>query len=210
MTRGIIQGSSATFFCEYSCACVVLGLAEFVLPNRNVGPLRKYELFKQIDTDQESVNDLAVCGYVEALLAAVKNRSHFRHRGIQSALQVNHPAKHQDDAKNLQHPRDQKEIAMNAVATRLMLDESGFIVSAELILIGTIGVLALVVGLSEVALNINNELEDVASAFGSVNQSFQFSGTTGHGGRGNGSGFRDHADFCSGSNITSTPGTGEQ
>ena len=51
-------------------------------------------------------------------------------------------------------------------------DECGFIVSAELVLVGTLCVLALVVGLSEVASSINNELNDIGEAFGSLNQSF--------------------------------------
>lgn len=100
---------------------------------------------------------------------------------------------------------------MNAVVTCLLHDESGFIVSAELVLIGTIAVLAMVVGLSEVALNINHELHDVAMAFGSVNQSFRSSGMSGHGGGNSGSSFGDQNDFCSGGGITSvSPNGGEQ
>ncbi|MBS0203651.1 MAG: branched-chain amino acid aminotransferase [Planctomycetes bacterium] len=100
---------------------------------------------------------------------------------------------------------------MNAIAACLIHDESGFIVSAELVLIGTIAVLAMVVGLSEVALNINNELHDVAMAFGSVNQSFQANGMNSHGGGSRGSSFGDQADFCSGGGITSvSPNGGEQ
>lgn len=124
--------------------------------------------------------------------------------GIQRALQVNHPAKH-----NYRPP--ERDLAMNAVAARLIADESGFIISAELILIGTIAVLAMVVGLSEVALNINNELEDVASAFGAVNQSFRANGMGGHGGTSNGSSFGDQSDFCDGNSISSvSPNGGEQ
>jgi Flp pilus assembly pilin Flp len=100
---------------------------------------------------------------------------------------------------------------MNAVVTSLMLDESGYIVSAELVLIATIGVLALVVGLSEVSLSINNELADVANAFSAVNQSFQASGMSGQGANGSGSSFSNQSDFCAGGfSITSTAGTGEQ
>ena len=99
---------------------------------------------------------------------------------------------------------------MNAAVARLIADESGFIVSAELILIATIGVLAMVVGLSEVALNVNNELEDVASAFGAMNQSFKANGMSGHGGKNSGSRNRDHSDFCDGQGITSVSPTGEQ
>lgn len=98
---------------------------------------------------------------------------------------------------------------LTAVLT-LWKDESGFIVSAELVLIGTIAVLAMVVGLSEVASAINQELEDVASAFGAMNQSFRYSGLTGHGGTSNGTSFQDQVDFCDGANdIVSVNGTGE-
>jgi len=80
----------------------------------------------------------------------------------------------------------------------LLNDEAGFIVSAELVLISTIAVLGLVVGLSEVALNVNNELEDVGSAFASVQQSYKIHCTSGHGGEVFGSSFWDQADYCSG------------
>ena len=77
-------------------------------------------------------------------------------------------------------------------------DEAGFIVSAELVLVSTIAVLGLVVGLSEVSLNINNELEDVGSAFSSVKQSYDIGGVCGHKGNTSGSWFGDTADFCDG------------
>ena len=85
---------------------------------------------------------------------------------------------------------------MNALFTNLMNDEAGFIVSAELILVATIAVLAMVVGLSEVALNVSEELEDVGSAFGSVTQTYQIQGLTGHMGFTGGSRFNDTVDFC--------------
>lgn len=99
---------------------------------------------------------------------------------------------------------------MTSLATQLMNDEAGFIVSAELVLIATVGVLAMVVGLSEVALNINNELEDVGSAFGSINQSFMSRGSRGHGGGSEGGRFKDNSDFCDRSgDIQSVGGRGE-
>lgn len=82
----------------------------------------------------------------------------------------------------------------------LINDEAGFIVSAELVLISTIAVLGLVVGLSEVALNVNNELEDVGSAFASVNQSYKIHCTGGHGAERAGSTFYDHSEYCDGQN----------
>ena len=93
---------------------------------------------------------------------------------------------------------------MNALLTSLMNDEAGFIVSAELILIATVGVLAMVVGLSEVAANINHELQDVGRAFGSMNQSFAAQGQNGNGG----SSFNNTT--LSTSDIHASGSTGEQ
>lgn len=83
---------------------------------------------------------------------------------------------------------------MRTMLTQLCHDEAGFIVSAELVLVATIGVLALVVGLTEVAFNINHELEDVGSAIGSINQTYQYNGTAGTKGQSSGSVFWDRKD----------------
>ena len=58
----------------------------------------------------------------------------------------------------------------------LVGDEAGFIVSAELVLILTIAVLAMVVGLTAVRDSITNELNDLAHAFGAVSQSYSVVG----------------------------------
>jgi len=58
----------------------------------------------------------------------------------------------------------------------LLRDESGFIVSAELILVATLLVIGLIVGLSEAHHAVVSELNDVADAIGEVNQSYSFSG----------------------------------
>ncbi len=83
-------------------------------------------------------------------------------------------------------------------ANALLNDEAGFIVSAELILVATIVVLGLVVGLSELSHNVNQELEDVGSAIASINQTFQYCGNAGHKGGAEGSQFTDYADHCDG------------
>jgi hypothetical protein len=57
----------------------------------------------------------------------------------------------------------------------LVHDDAGFVVSSELILITTITVLALVVGLSAVSSGINQELDDMASCFGSINKNDRYS-----------------------------------
>jgi len=84
------------------------------------------------------------------------------------------------------------------VAARLWNDQHGFIVSAELVLVATIGVLAMVVGLSEVAFNVNNELEDIGSAFGKMSQKYSVNGTNGHQAQTAGSKYHDGFDFCDG------------
>ena len=85
---------------------------------------------------------------------------------------------------------------MKKLVLNLWKEEAGFVVSAELILISTIAVLAMVVGLSEIAYGVSQELEDTASAFGAVNQSFRYTGLAGHAGSSAGSAFGDQVDFC--------------
>jgi hypothetical protein len=53
---------------------------------------------------------------------------------------------------------------------------SGFIVTAELILIATILVLGLLVGLAEVRDSLVGELDDVGEAYGALDQSYSFNG----------------------------------
>lgn len=94
---------------------------------------------------------------------------------------------------------------MTTVLKRLWTDERGFIVSAEIVLIVTIGVLGVIVGISSVATTINNELNDVSSAFGAVDQSYWYSGQVklGHAGV-TGSGYADAQDFCDCTTIVRT------
>jgi len=62
---------------------------------------------------------------------------------------------------------------------KFMNDESGVIISAELVLVLTIAVLGVIVGLSSVVVAVNTELRDIAHGIGSLNQSFGFTGFTG-------------------------------
>ena len=59
---------------------------------------------------------------------------------------------------------------------KLFNDESGVIISAELALVLTIAVLAMVVGLSEVAVAVNTELNDLSNAIGALDQSYWYVG----------------------------------
>ncbi len=58
----------------------------------------------------------------------------------------------------------------------LLNDEAGFIVSAELVLIATLLVIGMIVGLSQIQHAVVQELNDVAGAIGSLNQSYSFTG----------------------------------
>src|SRR5712691_6734904 len=81
-------------------------------------------------------------------------------------------------------------------------DEAGFVITAELVLVLTIAVLAMVVGLTAVRDAVTNEMNDLAHAFGGVSQSFQVVGLTklrtGGGTHAfiSGFGFIDRADDC--------------
>lgn len=88
----------------------------------------------------------------------------------------------------------------------LINDEAGFIVSAELVLVATILVVGMIVGLSEIQHAVVQELNDVAEAFGSVNQSYGYTGFSALKTQGNslgdiksstsGSFFEDTTDDC--------------
>lgn len=80
--------------------------------------------------------------------------------------------------------------------TALKNDDNGFVVSAELVLVGTICVLGMIVGLTELSFNVNQELEDVGSAIGGINQTYYFTLASGKKGEVVGSTFLDFQDEC--------------
>jgi hypothetical protein len=59
---------------------------------------------------------------------------------------------------------------------QLLNDDSGVIISAELVLVLSICVLGTIVGLSEVAVAINTELNDFSNAIGAINQTYYYTG----------------------------------
>lgn len=99
---------------------------------------------------------------------------------------------------------------MRNLITQIINDEAGFIVSAELVLVATIAVLAMVVGLAEVASGVNQELEDVGSAFGSLNQSFSVQGFQSCKAQKAGSCFSDQTDECDSQNDIQLAGSQEE
>lgn len=63
----------------------------------------------------------------------------------------------------------------------LWAEEAGFILSAETVLVGTLGVIGVTVGLSAAMRSVNEELTEVALAFRSLNQSYEVAGRQGCG-----------------------------
>ena len=95
---------------------------------------------------------------------------------------------------------------MSHTLKALWNDQDGFVISAELVLVATIGVLSMVVGLHSVAKSVTQELNDVASAFGAIDQSYCYSGLEKkqHNTKVHGSGFSDRNDDCDCSIIVQT------
>ena len=100
---------------------------------------------------------------------------------------------------------------MNLI-TALKNDENGFVVSAELVLVGTICVLGMIVGLTELSYGVNEELEDLGSAVGSINQTYYYTLGSGKKGEVVGSTNLDFQDECDNScDITcNSPAQGEK
>ncbi|MCA9056984.1 MAG: branched-chain amino acid aminotransferase [Planctomycetaceae bacterium] len=84
---------------------------------------------------------------------------------------------------------------MNLLNT-LKNDENGFVVSAELVLVGTIVVLGMIVGLTELSFNVNQELEDLGSGIGAINQTYYYTLASGKKGEATGSTYMDFQDEC--------------
>lgn len=78
----------------------------------------------------------------------------------------------------------------------LWLDNDAFIVSSELILVGTILVIGLLVGMTSVRDQVVQEVRDVAAAVSKTVQTYSFAGITGHTASTGGSVFGDMGDFC--------------
>ena len=83
---------------------------------------------------------------------------------------------------------------------RLWKEEVGAIVSAEIMLVATILVIGMIVGLKSVRDSVVSELADVAQAIANINQSYCYSGVSGHAAKTSGGEFEDQADFCDNAN----------
>jgi hypothetical protein len=83
-----------------------------------------------------------------------------------------------------------------ALHLRLWKDDSGFIVSSELILLATVVVIGLISGMATVRDQTLMELGDVADAVSELNQSYSYAAITAHGASVAGGAFLDAGDFC--------------
>lgn len=82
---------------------------------------------------------------------------------------------------------------MRNVLQRLWHDDQGALLATEWVFIATILVIGLVAGLKSVQQAAVNELEEVASAIGALDQTYSFGGTSGCCGFTAGSSYRDEA-----------------
>jgi hypothetical protein len=87
---------------------------------------------------------------------------------------------------------------MTIVLWRLWHDQDGAIVSSEIVLVMSILVIGILAGLVSVRDAVVTELADVAQAIANLDQSFSFSGVSGHHVFTGGGFFSDTADFCDG------------
>lgn len=76
------------------------------------------------------------------------------------------------------------------ILAKLWTDESGVLLSAEAVVVGTVAVVGLTAGLSAVATAVNEELKDVSFAIRSLDQSYEIPAQEGCGARTAGSSFK--------------------
>jgi len=87
---------------------------------------------------------------------------------------------------------------------KLWNDEAGAIVSAEIVLVATILVIAMVTGLASLRDAVVTELADVGAAIGNMDQSYTVGGIVAHSAAVASSGFADASDFCDTAGVTTT------
>ncbi len=82
---------------------------------------------------------------------------------------------------------------MKSLFCALLSDEAGYILCAEAVVLGTVGVVGATVGLSSVSYSINEELKDVAFSIRSLDQSYSYGGLSGCNSRTAGSCFQQRS-----------------
>lgn len=85
---------------------------------------------------------------------------------------------------------------MKKILHRLWAEQTGAVVSAEIMLVATILVIGVIVGLKSVRDSVVTELADVAQAVANINQSYCYTSVTGHGASSGGGHYQDGQDYC--------------
>lgn len=85
---------------------------------------------------------------------------------------------------------------MKTLFARFWIEDHGAILSAEVMLIASVLVIGVIAGLSSLRDSVVTELADLAQALANLNQSYSYSGVTGHHTFTGGGSFHDNADFC--------------
>ena len=85
---------------------------------------------------------------------------------------------------------------------RFWNEETGAILSAEVMLVASILVIGVVAGLASLRDSVVTELADLAQALANVNQSYSYSGVRGHHVFNGGGQFVDNTDFCDVASLT--------
>jgi Flp pilus assembly pilin Flp len=93
------------------------------------------------------------------------------------------------------------------VIHRLWKEETGAILSAEVMLVASILVIGMVAGLASLRDSVVTELADLAQALANVNQSYSYSGVAGHHVFNGGGVFIDTFDFCDVADLTVNQGS---
>lgn len=88
---------------------------------------------------------------------------------------------------------------------RLWREESGFVVTSDLILVATVVVIGSIVGLVTFRDQLVQEFGDMAAAVGALNQSYSYAEFTVDGFTVAGSSFEDQSDFCDEGDLPMQP-----
>lgn len=97
------------------------------------------------------------------------------------------------------------------ILQRFWAEETGAVISAELILMGTLLVIGLIVGMATLRDHVVQEIADIAGGIGDLNQTYSYSGISGHHSTMAGADFTDLDDKCDlDTNNDGAAGTGAQ
>lgn len=95
---------------------------------------------------------------------------------------------------------------MKILFARFWNEEHGAILSAEVMLVASVLVIGVIAGLSSLRDSVVTELADLSQALANLNQSYSYSGVSGHHTFSGGGHFHDNTDFCDTANSFNSYG----